>query len=800
MKKRIISLVLAMVMCLSVAACGGGKKPNSNSEANNKASKEGVFDVVDMEAIGSSDENGEYNIYQVKVIGDTLHMIANVYLPNGNQIRYITADLEGNVKTDAVVYEDIWEETSVDDGMGVAPRTEEAVELPIEKPGAENVWHNVYGHQILSDGKLAYVDNYETYDMETGMNSNTVNIGVCDVNGTELFTVCLNEGLDEGKYVYVNSLVESDSNTVFALSYENIFEIDLQGKLVGTYELNDVTSDLDNVEFYKDGYPVFAKWNEDWTKRTFKAIDLRAGVVVEELAVMDALANYTINDGTNSGYDLVLTNNMGVYGYNFGDTDVTLIMDYINSNLATYRVNYICFKDSEHFIGIYNDAINYDSHVASFTKVAPENVPDRKTLTMAVYGAGSDVTKAVIDYNKTSDTYKILIKDYAQYSTYENWQAGYERLNNEIVSGNVPDIIQCSAFLPVANYATKGLLVDFYELMEKDDTINREDYAENVFRAYETEGKLYELPIMFYISTVYGKTDIWGEEPGITWDDVAAVQAKYPEAVLFSEMTKEGALNNSLMYSYGQLVDEVTGECHFDSEMFKSLLEYANTYPAEINYDELYSDDNYWLTYQTQYIDDRTLLMQSTFYTVYEAWLYSKQSFNADVTPVGFPTDEGQGSVISATSSYAISAKSDYIDGAWDFVKSFISEEKQTIPEDGDRYSMWGLPILKKGIEQQADYITKKPYYKDENGQKVEYSDSIWINNEQIEIEPADQAERQKWIDFIYSVDKKMAGGYDKAMEIISEEVEPYFAGQKSVEDVMTIVQSRMNIFISEGR
>lgn len=161
---------------------------------------------------------------------------------------------------------------------------------------------------------------------------------------------------------------------------------------------------------------------------------------------------------------------------------------------------------------------------------------------------------------------------------------------------------------------------------------------------------------------------------------------------------------------------------------------------------------------------------------------------------------KGQGSVISALNSYAISAKSDYVDGAWYFVKTFISEENQTLADDADRYSFWGLPIMKKGIEQQAQYITQKPYYLDENGNKVEYDDYIWIGEETIVIEPGTAEEAQKWVDFILSVDRKSNSDYDKALEIISEEAAGYFSGQKKVEDVMSIIQSRMDIFISESR
>ena len=78
MKKRMLALILAVVMVLSMAACGGDKPSGSNA-ANNAASKEGVFEVVDLEAIADTVDADDFNISQMKAIGDTLYMIADVY-------------------------------------------------------------------------------------------------------------------------------------------------------------------------------------------------------------------------------------------------------------------------------------------------------------------------------------------------------------------------------------------------------------------------------------------------------------------------------------------------------------------------------------------------------------------------------------------------------------------------------------------------------------------------------------------------------------------------------------------------
>ena len=133
---------------------------------------------------------------------------------------------------------------------------------------------------------------------------------------------------------------------------------------------------------------------------------------------------------------------------------------------------------------------------------------------------------------------------------------------------------------------------------------------------------------------------------------------------------------------------------------------------------------------------------------------------------------------------------------AW-FTSEVISEENQIAAEDTEVYSYWGIPVMKKGIEQQAMRITQKPYWIDENGEKVEYDDYIWLGEEQIVMEPATEKEAQRWVDFILSVDQKANFNFEDAMEIISEEAEGYFSGDRKIEDVMSNTQSRMSIFTS---
>lgn len=795
-RKRITAMGLAVMMAASLAACGGKTGNQGTTVASSSdAGKQGVFTSKELNNSLFEGVNSYY-INALSVVDDKLVGFVELYADQGYGTHYVAMDLEGNVVSDKVLYEEIYQYDTEEDIMPLDEIDAAAAATTIVEPAYDPTYsyEYIYSYQILEDGSIAYIHNVESGNWETNEFHYQVNIIFCDAEGNEINSVDVVEYLGTDENLYFNSLIPSKEGTVFATSYDYILEIDPTEGIIAKLDTNEVTQELYSPSFYKDGYPVITKWNEDYTSRKFVTIDIRNGVIVEELNLLDNMDNYTVYNGGASGYDYILINNVGVYGYNFGDQEPTLIMNYINSDLATYNFTSVAFIDEEHFIGVYSDMIDWNNHICYFTKVDPKDVPDKTALTMATYGTNSSILQQVIDFNKASDAYKIVVEDYSTYSSYEDYYAGITKLNNDILAGKVPDIICNSGNLDLSNYAAKGLFTDIYALIDNDPALNREDFCTNVLEAFAVGGKLYELPTTYSISTIVGKTSIFGEDQTLTWEKLAEVQAAYPEARVFNEMTKEDVLYQSVRYNYAALIDTANGTCDFNSDQFKHILEFCNTFPDEIDWDALYSSDDYWLEMNSQYINNKTLLYAATMYNLryFRRNVYS--SFQEDTTAVGFPNDSGIGSIINANYSYAISKKAASIDGAWEFVKTFISEEAQM---PGGTYS-WGLPILKKALEAYAAEMTQKPYYYNENGEKVEYDDEVWMNGTSFVVEPATEEEAQKWLNFALSVNTRGNNAFYDSMEIISEEAAAYFSGQKTVEEVAGIIQSRMGIFISE--
>ena len=91
-------------------------------------------------------------------------------------------------------------------------------------------------------------------------------------------------------------------------------------------------------------------------------------------------------------------------------------------------------------------------------------------------------------------------------------------------------------------------------------------------------------------------------------------------------------------------------------------------------------------------------------------------------------------------------------------------------------------------------------YYEDEDGNKVENSKTTWgWDDFEMEIMAATEEEVAEVRKLIESAEK-VAGSVDEQLvNIITEESEPFFKGQKSAADVAGIIQNRIQIYVNEN-
>lgn len=808
--RRITSVVLAGAMVLSLSGCGNSEA-SKIAEANNLAAKQSVYSYEDID-LGIDLEN--VGVYGMNYVNDRMYILLEDYSGQFGAgvgariavetpvVEVETEEVEGETTTDIAVEEPLPDEyvyTGPTYVLVSANVDGTDVKQSILDLGEENT-QNSYMNRIIigRDGHVIGVQESYVEDLTDPMNPiyKTINyLYRWDEEGTLLWKKDMVEYVgDEVDYYYPSQMLTQEDGSVMFFSWEGMgATVDKDGNLVAPIEMDPEMASRMGMLFQKsDGTTYMTSYNDDYTKLYISTFDIQTGTEGEKIELPGTLTNYSFFAGYHT--DFTLTNNKGVYTYNIGDEEPVQIMDFINSDFPSTYINNVVILDDSHMVGYYHDQTDYKIHFAYFTKVNPEDVPDKNTLVLGCNYLDYNIRRRVIAFNKSNPEYRITVKDYSQYSSIDNYQAGYTQLNNDIISGQMPDILVVNSNMDVKNYINKGVFTDLSELIANDEELSQVELLPNIVDAFSVDGKLYTLVPSFSIRSLIGKTSILGERDGWNMAEFVEFADSLPEGTTAfnPEMLRDSFIYQVMSFLGSDFVDSATGQCSFDSPEFISILEYANSLPASLP-DDYY--ENYdWTQYESMYREDRAVLMEVYMSSIRDLKYQIKGQIGEDVTFVGFPTAEGNGSIIQMSSSaFAISAKTPFKDGAWEFVRYYLTDEYQK----GDEF--YDFPVVKSAFLEKAAEATQKPYWTDENGNKVEYDDTYYIGGEEIIMEPFTQEEVDEICEFIYSVNK--VSRFDEDIRnIINEEAASFFEGQKTAQEVAKIIQSRAQVFIDENR
>lgn len=603
--------------------------------------------------------------------------------------------------------------------------------------------------------------------------------------GTELFSIPLGKDVPDDEYFYVNTILCADDKLVL-WAMNNIEVYSLTGELVKSIDVS--SADLGQLFLLRDGSLASILYGD--TNMDLVKINLETGEISDKIAIPYNGYNFAHYAGVYC--DFILVDSNGVYTYNIGDESHKKIMDFVDSDMASNTCYSIMQLTEESFFAWTFDDATGESMCGVFTKVDPATIKDKEVLTLGVLWMDSDVRKRVVEFNKASDTYRIRVEEYSQYNTAEDYSVGLSRLNTDIASGNAPDIMCLTGEMPVESYMSKGLFVDLKTFVENDPELNIQDYSPEVIEAFSQDGKWYQMVPSYFLYTVFGKAADVGEEPGITFEELKALRDKKGEDVqIFSERTKMSVLNDAIMMNSDEYINWETGECFFNTPEFISLLEFANEFPSEIDYESLYNDPTYWEKQETLFRDGKALLQPYTIANFTDFLYCEDGTFGEQVTAVGFPVNKGTGNAYMCNFAFAISAKSKHQDVAWDFLRYYLTDEFQDSLE-------YGWPIKLSSLDKRVKKAQERPYYEDGNGNKVEYDDTYYIGGMEIVLEPLTQADCDRVLSFLKSADHVY--NYDRnILSILEEECAAYFEGQKSVKEVADIIQSRVHIYVNEN-
>lgn len=553
---------------------------------------------------------------------------------------------------------------------------------------------------------------------------------------------------------------------------------------------------------------------------------------------------------------------------------------------------------------------------------APEGAKVR--LVYGTIGTSLIIQDKIAEFNRRNKDYYIEYRDYSEGLL--GWSGGKDtpvyqdalsRLYGEIAAGRCPDILDES--IPLDRLAKQGALEDLWPWIDSDPEISRDGLMVHVLECLEVDGKLPQVCAGFEIETAVAGAAVAGGRTGWTMEEMLdAFGGGMPEfyfvreldgdfvSPVFYRFDRRAALYELVNMNLSRFADMETGECSFESEDFKSLLQLVGSgetvAESDVDWDspwmlhdyglggsdtrvisgmeqcrvlpwegkailyartlseakDLVIDDVLFggrepLTDYTQRLWDAGLLINQgvtefsdgmeyfvpPYSNHFDQPYWSWDSGIMDVervrrgygtTPTaadcafggadgkvyasfaGFPSASGVGSSFTLCQSMAISASSGAKEGAWSFVRDQLLPYGSVTGywENGLPSHFAGFAVNKETFEEQIhvgmEYWTD-PYtgevYRDANGDPVEYTScGIGVGC------PGDivlaaylfapsEAQMERFWTLYNSIDQ-ITGRNDALLDIVMEQADVYFAGDKSLEETVQLIQNRAKLFVSE--
>lgn len=831
--KRTVAWGLALATTMSLTACGGSKGGvNSNNGSNSaKVNADTKNMVYSGEEIDLKDVEGEPGSFVVE--GDKIYFLTSEYLDsNGNKMfsdseegdtedagsdeekseEEVTEEASEEEKseeetTEEATEEEKSEETTEEEKSEEEASTEENAEdvaeeeTPDKSPDAEDytVVTRLYSMDFDTsnitkicepslESKNEYVQDYmfdkdkniilfsASYDQKT--ESQKYFLSKLDENGKVTEHEDFTEAIGGGQDMYISKVFLDEKGNYIILSDQSVFILDSSYKKVA--EVKNDEGWIEGAAKTLDGKIICGVSGEDGANVKVLDVDAKKFGDTIKLDIQYFGSSDSLINGCGD-YDFYYKTDKGIFGYSIKAKAATQVLDYLVSEINSNNSYGIVPIDAETMIGSSWDEAG--SKFVLYKKVDPSQVKDKITITFgSLWGTDDKIKNAAIKFNKENDKYRIAFQDYG------DSEEPATKMNADIVAGNIPDIIDLS-YLPVEQYVEKGILEDLTPYLEKDDVISKDDFIPSVEKAMEIDGKLYYMTSSFTLQSLLASKKDVGDRTGWNFKELYdLLEEKGKDVRPFYSENKGDTLRNFLYSCIDDYIDWGSGECKFNSDEFKSMLEVANRgTDEEMEYDE--DSPN-----MAELVRDGTVLFSDGYVDIDSLQEY-KAMFGSDLTFIGYPCEDKKGSYFSLNNKIGIYAKSEAKEGAWEFIRTLMTKEAQV----GDGY-MWSNPTNKDAFEMFMKSKTATEKYKDEFGNEIEPVEGSWgYDGFEIEMKPLSKDEEQLYRDLVNNTTKVVTYD-DSVMNIITEEAANYFNGQKSLDETADIIQNRVTTYVNESR
>lgn len=759
--KKLLAAGLAVLTALSLAACG-------------------------------SDINGDKGSSTDTQKGEFVYVPEYVSIGGGENER---VSLSGAVYADGKLYYNsyIYDEAS---GTSREPlfrydiSTGSAEELNLD----QEAWQDAYLQNMAVDkeGSLYVTLGRTIWDENNPDNwQREFMLAKYDASGSTVFFKDITEELlSDEENNYVQNMAVDDEGRIYLVFSELIRLYDSEGSYMGNVETGD--NWIDSAFRGKDGkvYIAYYDWNSG--DRSYVAVDVDFNG--KKLGTVHQISGNVSELAAGLEKDFLISDRTRLYEYDMENDTQEELLNWMDCDINGEYVELMCASEDGRLMVVTRDWGTGETEIIFLTKTRASEVVQKEELVIGTFYMSQELRTAAVNFNKSSEKYHITVREYYDYNSDIEYSDAVTNMNNEIISGNCPDILALdSNGMDVDQLVEKGVLADLNPFLDSSSTLSRDSFVESVLRGYTYGDALVGIPKTFEISSVAGKTSQVGKEMGWSVQDIMAFAAEHPDAELFEYASRSEMMQILMIFNQDAFIDWEKGTCNFDSEEFKQILEFVASFPEEYNW------DGERVSTPTKLATGKLLLYTDSIDDCRDIQV-AEAMFNEPVTYIGFPTiDGGVGCVMNCSASYGITAKSGHKEGAWEFIESYLNTESGMFS--------WGFPSRKDKLEEAIAEAMKVEYATDMDGEILTDEDGNPIvlgmggfgyDDWQYTYHPCTEEEMATLRQLI-DVAIPLSLGDSKILEIINEEAEPFYQGQKSLEDVVSIIQSKISMYVGEN-
>lgn len=454
-----------------------------------------------------------------------------------------------------------------------------------------------------------------------------------------------------------------------------------------------------------------------------------------------------------------------IYTYDYETGEYQSLVNLSLNNLEGCYIKYFSKTDDGYICAVENEGA-VTSEMYALKK--SDDTKEQDTIVIAAINDNdTELLSYVNQYNREMKDWRIEFRNYGVQS-----ETPYNDLLKDIMTGNAPDIFVTNN-MNLETLITKGMLEDMGKYIDKDKILNKDYFADGFLDAMKIDGYQYVLTNNICIETLAGrKNDVSSFENKWNLDALTECYNNKSNINLIDDSSAVEIFTKLFEADITEYIDFKNTSCNFNSDEFRKLLEFCRKLPDNKCEDSMLRSVTISEPANIQYID-----------TIYEH----------QAAYTGYPSyNGGQSFITSQSAVFAIYSASENKEKAWNIIKELMTG-------DYGKYSYGsgnGIPVSKEEFNNMVHDVTITEKYTDETGVTI-YPQSMQIGSENISIGPASDEDIAMLKALITKSTFRIS--YDDIAGMVAEEVNSYYQKEKTLENVVDVIQDKVTKYINEN-